>query len=105
MKGDYDYEEKIIRGYDGVYVDACTGSLREYREQCGGIYDFGAEYNGNAGSRNREWSGNRGKHSTGSIENFDSYEVMYLGYPNMEQGFEGVLEAGFHLCSYTRLML
>ncbi len=30
---------------------------------------------------------------------------MYLGYPNMEQGFEGVLEAGFHLCSYTRLML
>lgn len=44
-----DYEEKIIRGYDGVYVAACTGSLREYREQCGGIYDSGAEYNGNAG--------------------------------------------------------
>ena len=24
---------------------------------------------------------------SGSIENFDSYEVVYLGYPNMEQGF------------------
>lgn len=28
---------------------------------------------------------------SGSIENFDSYEVVYLGYPNMEQGFESVL--------------
>ena len=28
---------------------------------------------------------------SGSIKNFDSYEVMYLGYPNMEQGFESVL--------------
>ena len=28
---------------------------------------------------------------SGSIENFDSYEVVYLGFPNMEQGFESVL--------------
>ena len=25
------------------------------------------------------------------VENFDEYEVIFVGYPNMEQGFESVL--------------
>lgn len=28
---------------------------------------------------------------TGSVENMEQYEIVFLGYPNMEQGFVGVL--------------
>lgn len=40
---------------------------------------------------NREIRGNERPALTDTVENMEEYDIVFVGYPNMEQGFEGVL--------------
>ena len=40
---------------------------------------------------NSEIRGNERPALTDTVENMEEYDIVFVGYPNMEQGFEGVL--------------